>query len=177
MLRYLFKEATMFKLQSLFFTLFLGVLICFSCSGNASYKAGKERTLSIIKPDAVGNNHIGQIISRFEANGLKIVAIKMVQLDSNKAGKFYEAHKGKPFYNELVNFMSSGPVVIMVLEGDDAITKNREIMGATNPEQAKEGTIRKDFASSMGKNAVHGSDSPEAAKTEIEFFFAPNEIL
>lgn len=136
-----------------------------------------EQTLSIIKPDAVEANHIGEIIARFEKSGLHIAAIKMVKLTPEEAGKFYGVHEGKPFYNDLVAFVSSGPVVAMVLDGDNAIAKNREIMGATNPEKAAAGTVRKDFAQSMTKNAVHGSDSPESAKTEIAFFFKPSEIV
>ncbi|MBA3238527.1 MAG: nucleoside-diphosphate kinase [Parachlamydiaceae bacterium] len=137
----------------------------------------KERTLSIIKPDAVGKNHIGDIISRFENKGLKIVAAKMLHLDKARAESFYAVHKERPFYSSLVSFMITGPVLIMVLEGDDAVTKNRVIMGATNPAQAEAGTIRKDFASSIEENSVHGSDSEDNAATEIEFFFTADEIL
>lgn len=136
-----------------------------------------ERTLSIIKPDAVGGNHIGTIYSRFEEAGLKIVGAKMLHLDDEKAGGFYAEHKERPFYNDLVSFMTSGPVVVSVLEGENAIAKHREIMGATNPAEAAEGTIRKDFASSIDENAVHGSDSAESAKREIAYFFADNEVL
>lgn len=136
-----------------------------------------EQTLSIIKPDAVKANHIGAIIDRFEKNGLKVAAIKKVALTKEDAKKFYAVHKDRPFYNDLATFMSSGPVVVMVLEGDDAIAKNRKIMGATNPEKADAGTIRKDFAKSMQENAVHGSDSLESAASEIKFFFQPSEIL
>lgn len=135
-----------------------------------------EQTLSIIKPDAVANHHIGDIISRFEKNNLKVAALKMDKLSKQQAGDFYAVHKDRPFYNELVEFMSSGPVVIMVLEGDNAVAKNRELMGATDPKKADVNTIRKDFAESMSKNAVHGSDSLENAKTEINFFFKPSDI-
>lgn len=137
----------------------------------------KERTLSIIKPDAVGKNHIGDIISRFESKGLKVVAAKMLHLDKARAESFYAVHKERPFYSSLVAFMITGPVLIMVLEGDDAVAKNRDIMGATNPAQAEAGTIRKDFASSIEENSVHGSDSEDNAATEIEFFFTADEIL
>lgn len=136
-----------------------------------------EKTLSIVKPDAVAKNQIGNILSRFEKNGLKIVAAKMVHLSQKDAEAFYEVHKEKPFYNDLVKFMSSGPIMVTVLEGESAIAKNREIMGATNPKNAKEGTIRKDFAESIDKNAVHGSDSPDTAKKEISFFFKDDEIF
>lgn len=131
----------------------------------------KERTLSIIKPDAVAKNVIGQIYSRFESAGLKIKAAKMAQLTQAEAEGFYAVHKERPFFNELVKFMISGPVMIQVLEGENAITKNRDLMGATNPAEAAEGTIRADFADSIDANAVHGSDAPETAKQEIAFFF------
>lgn len=130
-----------------------------------------ERTFSIIKPDAVAKNVIGQIYSRFEAAGLKIVASKMLHLTPEQAGGFYAVHKERPFYNDLVEFMTSGPVMVQVLEGEDAIAKNREIMGATNPQEAAPGTIRADFAQTVDENAVHGSDGPDTAKAEIEFFF------
>ena len=130
-----------------------------------------ERTLSIIKPDAVEKNVIGKILTRFEDRGLKIVAAKMVTLSIDRASEFYKIHKDKPFFSDLVQFMSSGPVMIQVLEGVDAIIKNREIMGATNPKEAEAGTIRADFAESIDANAVHGSDSIENAKIEINFFF------
>lgn len=136
-----------------------------------------ERTLSIIKPDAVAGNHIGSIYQRFEQAGLKIVAAKMVHLDNDKAGGFYAEHKERPFYNDLVSFMTSGPVLVSVLEGDNAVAVHREIMGATNPKEAKDGTIRKDFATSIDENAVHGSDSTDSAKREIAYFFADNEVL
>ena len=135
-----------------------------------------ERTLSIIKPDAVGKNVIGEIMARFEKAGLKIVAAKMLQLDDAKAGGFYAEHKERPFYKDLVGFMTSGPVVVQVLEGENAILKNRELMGATTPKEADAGTIRADFASSIDANAVHGSDSAESAAREIAYFFETSEI-
>ncbi|ULJ65635.1 nucleoside-diphosphate kinase [Wielerella bovis] len=135
-----------------------------------------ERTISIIKPDAVGKNVIGKIYDRFESKGLKIVAAKMKHLSRAEAEGFYAVHKERPFFGELVEFMTSGPVMIQVLEGENAVAKNREIMGATNPANADEGTIRKDFAASMGENAVHGSDSLENAAIEIAYFFAATEI-
>lgn len=136
----------------------------------------QERTISIIKPDAVAKNVIGEIYSRFEKAGLKIVAAKMMQLSNEKAGEFYAVHKERPFYGELVAFMTSGPVMVQVLEGDGAIAKNREVMGATNPKEAAAGTIRADFAESIDENAVHGSDSPDTAKAEIAFFFSDDEL-
>ena len=135
-----------------------------------------ERTLSIIKPDAVGKNIIGKIYSRFESNGLHIAASKMLQLSDAVAGGFYAEHKERPFFPALIEFMTSGPVVVQVLEGEGAIAKNRELMGATNPQEAAEGTIRADFASSIDANAVHGSDSPESAAREIAYFFAASEL-
>lgn len=135
-----------------------------------------EQTLSIIKPDAVGKNHIGDIISRFEKAGLRIVAAKMMHLTKTKAEGFYAVHKGRPFFDDLVNFMTTGPVLIMVLEGDNAIAKNRDIMGATDPKKAAPKTIRADFAKDIEENAVHGSDAPETAKTEIAYFFKSEEI-
>lgn len=135
-----------------------------------------ERTISIVKPDAVGKNVIGKIYDRFESNGLKIVAAKMKHLTQAEAEGFYAVHKERPFFGELVEFMTSGPVMIQVLEGENAVAKNREIMGATNPANADEGTIRKDFADSVGENAVHGSDSAENAAIEIAYFFNENEI-
>jgi nucleoside-diphosphate kinase len=135
-----------------------------------------ERTLSIVKPDAVGKNVIGKIYSRFEDAGLTIVAAKMLRLSEAVAGGFYAEHKERPFYNDLVAFMTSGPVVVQVLEGEDAIAKNRELMGATNPQEAEAGTIRADFAQSIDANAVHGSDSPASAEREIAYFFAASEI-
>lgn len=135
-----------------------------------------ERTLSIIKPNAVGKNVIGKIISRFEDNGLKIVAIKRLLLSKKEAQKFYAVHESRPFFNSLVDFMISAPIVAMVLEGENAVSKNRELMGATDPKEAVKGTIRADFADSIEANAVHGSDSLENAKTEINFFFSECEI-
>ena len=136
-----------------------------------------ERTFSIIKPDAVGKNLIGKITQRFEENNLKIIASKMVHLTKEKAEGFYSIHKDKPFFPKLVEFMTSGPVMVQVLEGENAILKNREIMGATNPSDAAEKTIRKDFATSIDENAVHGSDAEDTAKIEIAFFFNENEIF
>ena len=130
-----------------------------------------ERTFSIIKPDAVAKNVIGKIYSRFETNGLKIVASRMAWLSEREAGGFYAVHKERPFFKDLVSFMISGPVMIQVLEGEDAIAKNRELMGATDPKKAEPGTIRADFAESIDANAVHGSDGPETAAVEISFFF------
>lgn len=135
-----------------------------------------EQTLSIIKPDAVKKGVIGKIVDRFETNGLKIVAMKKLQLSECDAKSFYGVHKDRPFFGELVKFMISGPVVVMVLEGENAILKNRDLMGATNPKDAKAGTIRADFAESIDANAIHGSDSAENAKIEIEFFFSKREI-
>jgi nucleoside-diphosphate kinase len=135
-----------------------------------------ERTLSIIKPDAVARNVIGEIYARFEKAGLKIIAAKMAHLSRTDAEGFYAVHKGRPFYNDLVEFMSSGPVMIQVLEGPDAIVKNRDLMGATDPKKAAAGTIRADFARSIDANAVHGSDAPGTAKDEIAYFFAPNQL-
>lgn len=135
-----------------------------------------ERTLSIIKPDAVAKNVIGKIYSRFESNGLQVVAAKMMRLSNEVAGGFYAEHRERPFFNDLVAFMTSGPVVVQVLEGEGAIAKNRELMGATNPQEAAEGTIRADFATSIDANAVHGSDSPASAEREIGYFFAASEI-
>jgi len=135
-----------------------------------------EQTLSIIKPDAVAKNVTGQINSRFEAAGLQIVAQKMLRLSDELAGGFYAEHKERPFYSDLVAFMTSGPVVVQVLEGEDAILKNRELMGATNPAEADAGTIRADFAKSIDANAVHGSDSPASAAREIAYFFASSDL-
>ncbi|MBZ7929816.1 nucleoside-diphosphate kinase [Campylobacter sp. LH-2024] len=135
-----------------------------------------ERTLSIIKPDAVRKNLIGKILDRFESNGLKIIALKKIQLTSEQAENFYAIHKERSFFKDLVNFMISGPVVVSILEGENAVMKNRELMGATDPKEAKSGTIRADFAESIDANAVHGSDSLENANNEIEFFFKSNEI-
>lgn len=135
-----------------------------------------ERTLSIIKPDAVAKNVIGKIYSRFEEAGLKIVAAKMLHLSDEKAGGFYAEHKERPFYGDLVGFMTSGPVMVQVLEGDNAVAVNRELMGATNPKDAAAGTIRADFAESIDANAVHGSDSTTSAAREVAYFFAEDEI-
>ena len=135
-----------------------------------------ERTISIVKPDAVGKNVIGKIYSRFEENGLRIVAAKMKHLSVREAQEFYAVHKERPFYDSLVAFMTSGPVMIQVLEGENAVAKNRELMGATNPAEAAPGTIRADFAESLSVNAVHGSDSLENAAIEIAYFFSQSEI-
>lgn len=135
-----------------------------------------QQTLSIIKPDAVAKGVIGKILDRFESNGLRIAAMKKIQLSKQEASEFYAIHKARPFFNDLVEFMTSGPVVVSVLEGEDAVAKNRELMGATNPKEAKAGTIRADFAQSIDANAVHGSDSLENAKIEIAFFFKHCEI-
>jgi len=136
-----------------------------------------ERTFSIIKPDATRRNLTGKINARFEEKGLRIVAQKRLKMTRQQAEGFYGVHKERPFFNDLCTFMTSGPVVVQVLEGDNAVAKNREIMGATNPANAAPGTIRKDFAESIEANSVHGSDSPENAKTEIAFFFQPGEIV
>jgi nucleoside-diphosphate kinase len=135
-----------------------------------------ERTLSIIKPCAVSANHIGAILAKLEDAGLKIVAAKLIKLSRAQAEAFYGVHRERPFYSELVEFMTSGPVMVQVLEADNAIMLNREVMGATNPAEAEPGTIRAEFATNMTKNAVHGSDGPDTAKTEIAFFFEPEEI-
>jgi nucleoside-diphosphate kinase len=135
-----------------------------------------ERTFSIIKPDAVAKNVIGEIVSRFEKNGLRVVASKMVQLSQAQAEGFYAVHKERPFFNDLVKFMISGPIVAQVLEGENAVLKNRELMGATNPKEAAAGTIRADFAVSIDENAVHGSDAPETAAQEIAYFFSADEL-
>ena len=135
-----------------------------------------ERTLSIVKPDAVAKNLIGKIYSRFEDAGLKVVAARMLHLSREQAEQFYAVHKERPFYGDLVAFMTSGPVVVQVLEGEDAIARNREVMGATDPKKAAPGTIRADFADNVEENAVHGSDAPETAATEIAFFFSDAEI-
>jgi nucleoside-diphosphate kinase len=135
-----------------------------------------ERTFSIIKPDAVAKNVIGEIVSRFEKNGLHIVAAKMLQLSQEQAEGFYAEHKERGFFKDLVSFMTSGPVVVQVLEGENAVLKNRELMGATNPKEAAAGTIRADFAVSIDENAVHGSDAPESAAREIAYFFSADEL-
>ncbi|MCX7988533.1 MAG: nucleoside-diphosphate kinase [Thermodesulfovibrio sp.] len=136
-----------------------------------------ERTLVIIKPDAVSKNLIGEIISRFERNGLRVAALKKIKMTKEEAKGFYIVHKERPFYESLTDFMSEGPIVVMVLEGEDAISRVRKIMGATNPAQAEEGTIRKDFAENIERNAVHGSDSQGSAGYEIPYFFSNLEIL
>jgi nucleoside-diphosphate kinase len=143
---------------------------------NGEPRMAIERTLSIIKPDAVGKKIIGEIYRRFERAGLKVVAARMAHLTQEQAEAFYAVHKARPFFNPLVGFMISGPVMIQVLEGEGAILKHREIMGATNPKEAAQGTIRADFADSIDENAVHGSDSAETAAEEIRFFFKPQEI-
>ncbi len=135
-----------------------------------------ERTISIIKPDAIGKNVIGEIYSRFEKGGLKIIAAKMKHLSKSDAEGFYAVHKDRPFFGELVEFMTSGPVMVQLLEGENAVSKNRELVGATNPAEADAGTIRADFAQSIDENAVHGSDSVENAKIEMNYFFSEDEI-
>ena len=135
-----------------------------------------ERTLSIVKPDAVAKNVVGEIVTRFESNGLQLVASRMMRLSEAVAGGFYAEHRERPFFPALIEFMTSGPVVVQVLEGDNAIARNRDLMGATNPQEAAAGTIRADFASTIDANAGHGSDAPESAAREIAYFFAPNEI-
>jgi len=135
-----------------------------------------EKTFSIIKPDAVAKNVIGEIVSRFEKAGLQVVASRMERLSEDKAKGFYAEHEGRPFFNDLVKFMTSGPVVVQVLEGENAILRNRELMGATNPKEADAGTIRADFAESIDANAVHGSDAPESAAREIAYFFAEDQL-
>lgn len=136
-----------------------------------------EQTLSIIKPDAVANQHIGEIVTRFENNGMHIDAMKMTRLTAEQASQFYAEHRERPFYPALIKHMTSGPIVVMVLEGDEAIRRNRELMGPTDPQKAPKGTLRGDFAQSVTANAVHGSDSSESAKREIAFFFKPDEIF
>ncbi|MAW27287.1 MAG: nucleoside-diphosphate kinase [Gammaproteobacteria bacterium] len=137
---------------------------------------GIERTFSIIKPDAVAKNVIGEVVSRFEKAGLQVIASRMARLTQDEAGGFYHEHEGKPFYESLVEYMTSGPVIVQVLEGEGAIARNRELMGATNPQEAAAGTIRADFAESIDANAVHGSDSPESAAREIAYFFNDDQI-
>lgn len=135
-----------------------------------------ERTFSIVKPDAVARNLIGAIYSRFEQNGLQVIAARMIRMTQEQAQGFYAEHEGKPFFNDLVSYMTSGPVVVQVLEGEGAIARNRELMGATNPKEAAPGTIRADFAESVEANAVHGSDSPQSAEREINFFFQAEDV-
>jgi nucleoside-diphosphate kinase len=161
----------MLKLICTFFTALLTV-----CSLHAVEVSSQEHTLAMIKPDAVAKNHVGEIIALYEKNGLHVAALKMTKLSKEDAQKFYAVHKDRPFYDDLTTFMSTGPVVAIVLEGPEAIVKNREIMGATDPQKATAGTIRALFAESVTKNAVHGSDSPEAAVEEISFFFKPAEV-
>lgn len=159
--------------------LFIAVcaLMTYSAAAQAETSAmAKEQTLSIIKPNAVAANHVGEIITRFEKAGLKVVAIKMETLDKKRAQDFYAEHKERPFFPDLIQFMTSGPVVVMVLQGDHAVAKNRELMGATDPSAAAKGTIRADFGKSKTENAVHGSDSAQSAEREISFFFKPSEI-
>ncbi len=136
-----------------------------------------ERTLSLVKPDGVKRNLVGEVISRFEKAGLKVIGLKMLRLTKTQAEAFYAVHKGRPFFDELTTYMSSGPIVAMVLEGEDAIAKVREIMGATDPKEAAPGTIRADLGLNKGENTVHGSDSPENAVKEIAFFFSENELI
>ncbi len=135
-----------------------------------------ERTLSIIKPDAIAKNVIGEIDRRFEKGGLRIIAAKMLHLTREQAGEFYAVHRERPFYSDLVDFMTSGPVLVQVLEGENAIARHRDIMGATNPAEAAPGTIRADFATTIDENAVHGSDGPETARSEVAFFFTDDDI-
>ena len=152
--------------------------LSFSALAHSTEPANEtQQTLSIIKPDAVAANHIGEIIARFEKSGLRIAALRMLSIPKEIVQEFYAVHKDRPFFKDLTEFVSSGPVVVMVIEGNNAIAKNREIMGATDFKKAAPGTIRADFAESVTKNAVHGSDSVETAKAEIAFFFAPNEIF
>jgi len=135
-----------------------------------------ERTLSIVKPSAVRDNHIGGVLAKLEAAGLRIIAARMLKLTPEQAGNFYDVHRARPFFQELVDFMTSGPVLVQVLEGEDAIAKNREVMGATDPSKAAPGTIRAEFGKDISENAVHGSDAPETAAVEIAFFFAGSEL-
>ena len=137
----------------------------------------KEQTLSIIKPDGVSRNIIGKLLSRFESNGLRVVAMKMIHLSKKEAEGFYAVHQRRPFFSSFTDYMSSGPIVAQVLEGENAIAKNREVMGATNPEEAAEGTIRKDYALNIEQNTVHGSDAPESAASEIAYFFSDMELV
>lgn len=158
--------------------LFFLAIASFCFAGlSAEAPAPTERTLSIIKPDAVAANHIGDIVARLEKAGLHVGAMKMTKLTKHQAEEFYSVHRDRPFFDGLTTFMSSGPIVVMVLEGQNAILKNREVMGATDPKKAAPGTIRADFATSVQNNAVHGSDAPETAKEEIAFFFDSDEVL
>ncbi|MCB1136728.1 MAG: nucleoside-diphosphate kinase [Chlamydiia bacterium] len=163
-------------LKSLLSTVLAAVVLC--CPAlNAAEVGAKERTLSIVKPDAVGSNHIGDIVSRFEHAGLQVVGMKMLHLTQQQAEAFYAVHKERPFYKDLVQYMTSGPVVVMVLEGPDAVRANRDLMGATNPKTAQPGSIRSLYGTSIEENAVHGSDSAANAQNEIAFFFHGNETL
>lgn len=143
----------------------------------AGLHAAQEQTLAIIKPDAVAADHVGEIIARLEKNGLHVIALKMARISKPQAEEFYAIHKERPFYKDLVTFMSSGPVVLIALEGENGVAKNREVIGATNPQEAAKGTIRADFAKSMSENAIHGSDSVDNAKSEVAFFFSANELF
>lgn len=154
----------------------LKILFTLLATLSIGISAYAEQTLSIIKPDGVSNKHIGEIITRFENAGFHIAGMKLVHLSKERAEQFYAVHKGRPFFDDLTTFMSSGPVVVLALESDNAVAKNREMMGATDPKKAAAGTIRADFAKSMGENTVHGSDSVENAKTEIAFFFKPEDL-
>jgi len=156
---------------------FFSLALLLSASLFAADSPRVERTLSILKPDAVASGHIGEILEYFEHDGLKISVMKLVCLSPQQAREFYAEHKARPFYNDLVKYMSSGPVLIQVLEGEDAVARNRRIMGPTNPANAQEGTIRHDFGTDIQHNAVHGSDSLESAKREISFFFKDSELL
>jgi nucleoside-diphosphate kinase len=140
-------------------------------------QAAPEQTLAIIKPDAVAAQHIGEIIARYEASGLQVVALKMARLNKEKAGAFYAVHRDRPYFKDLTSFMSSGPIVAMVLNGENSIAKSRQLIGATNPKEAAKGTIRADFGKSIGENAIHGSDTLDNAKSEIAFFFTASEIF
>lgn len=162
----------MFRVMKVFKSLLLVALACSSV-----LYAKQEQTLSIIKPDAVKSQHIGEILARFEQNEIKIIGLKMKKLSKKEAKGFYAVHKDRPFYKDLVEFMTSGPVVISVLEGEGVIEKNRKLMGSTDPQKAEKGTLRADFATNVQANAVHGSDSPETAQKEIAYFFKPNELF
>jgi len=161
-----------------FFILLIGVLaLSAGLQADEQPQSQVQRTLSIIKPDAVAHNHIGKIIAKLEAGGLKVIGAKMTKLSLDQAKAFYAVHQDRPFYPELVAYMSSGPIFIQVLEGENAIQRNREIMGATDPKKAEAGTIRKEFGTDVQQNAAHGSDSLENAQTEIQFFFKPSEMF
>lgn len=158
------------------FSAFL-LILGFNNSLQADASQGKERTLVIVKPDAVATNRVGDIIARFEKGGLKLSGLKIVQLNKEDAERFYSVHQGKPFFNDLVEYMTSGPSVTLVFEGPNAVAKAREIIGATDPKKAAPGTVRADFGTSVSANAVHGSDSPENAKQEIQFFFDSQDLI